>query len=132
VQARLALVRANVILGDRVAGRTRLNEAETLLAQIPDAIRVKEQVAQVRHEWLPDAGSESFGPSSLTTAELRVLNYLPTHLTLGEIADRLYVSRNTVKSQTIAIYRKLGTSSRAGAVHAAGDAGLIDDGDRTV
>ncbi len=120
VQARLALVRANVILGDRVAGRTRLNEAETFLAHIPDAIRVKEQIAQIRRDWLPDSGSESFGPSSLTTAELRVLNYLPTHLTLGEIADRLYVSRNTVKSQTIAIYRKLGTSSRAGAVHAAG------------
>ena len=41
-------------------------------------------------------------------------------------ADRLFVSRNTVKAQSIAIYRKLGTSSRAGAVEIAADAGLID------
>jgi hypothetical protein len=40
--------------------------------------------------------------------------------------DRLYVSRNTVKSQTIAIYRKLGTSSRSGAVEIAVAAGLVE------
>jgi LuxR family maltose regulon positive regulatory protein len=45
---------------------------------------------------------------------------------VAEIADRLYVSRNTVKSQTIAIYRKLGTSSRGGAVEIAVAAGLLD------
>ena len=61
------------------------------------------------------------------TAELRVLQLLPTHLSVGEIADRLYVSRNTVKSQTIAIYRKLGTSSRGGAVEIATAAGLLAD-----
>ena len=70
--------------------------------------------------------SQGFGPSSLTTAELRVLQLLPTHLSIGEIADRLYVSRNTVKSQTIAIYRKLGTSSRSGAVEIAVAAGLVE------
>jgi LuxR family transcriptional regulator, maltose regulon positive regulatory protein len=55
-----------------------------------------------------------------------VLQLLPTHLSFAEIADRLYVSRNTVKSQTIAIYRKLGTSSRGGAVKIAVAAGLLD------
>ena len=68
-----------------------------------------------------------YGPSSLTTAELRVLQLLPTHLSVREIADRLYVSRNTVKSQTIAIYRKLGTSSRRGAIEIAVVAGLLAD-----
>jgi LuxR family maltose regulon positive regulatory protein len=56
-----------------------------------------------------------------------VVAYLPTHLTLAEIADRLYVSRNTVKTQAIAVYRKLGMSSRAGAVAVARDAGVLDD-----
>ncbi len=73
----------------------------------------------------------TFGPRSLTTAELRVLRLLPTHLSIAEIADRLYVSRNTVKSQAIAIYRKLGTSSRSGAVRAASAAGLLDIGVQT-
>jgi ATP/maltotriose-dependent transcriptional regulator MalT len=77
-----------------------------------------------------DVEADPVGPSSFTTAELRVLQYLPTYLTLGEIADRLYVSRNTVKSQTIAIYRKMGTSSRAGAVRVAHANGLIDYADR--
>jgi LuxR family maltose regulon positive regulatory protein len=131
MQSRIALVRAAVIMGDWTAARTRLDEAEAYLIHVPDAVRVKEQIASIRREWAPDVVSETFGPSSLTMAELRVLNYLPTHLTLAEIADRLYVSRNTVKSQTIAIYRKMGTSSRAGAVRAARNGGLIDD-DRAV
>ena len=54
--------------------------------------------------------------SAMTPAELRVLRYLPTHLTFGAIADELFVSRNTVKTQAIAIYRKLGVSSRDAAV----------------
>ena len=37
---------------------------------------------------------------------------LPTHLTLAEMSERLLVSRNTVKTQAISIYRKLGVSSR--------------------
>ena len=68
--------------------------------------------------------AKSFGLASLTTAEQRVLRLLPTHLSMGEIADRLYVSRNTVKSHSIAIYRKLGTSSRSGAVAIAVAAGI--------
>ena len=66
------------------------------------------------------------GPSSLTTAELRVLEYLPTHLSLKEIGEKLFVSRNTVKSQAIATYRKLGVSSRGEAVAPARRLGLIE------
>ena len=55
-----------------------------------------------------------------------MLRFLPTHLSIAEIADRLHVSRNTVKSQTVAIYRKLGTSSRSGAIEIAVAAGLIE------
>ena len=56
----------------------------------------------------------------LTAAEMRVLRYLPTHLSFEAIADELIVSRNTVKTQAIAAYRKLGVSSRAEAVEQAG------------
>jgi DNA-binding CsgD family transcriptional regulator len=52
----------------------------------------------------------------LTPAEWRVLMLLPTHLTLGEIAESLYVSRNTVKTQAVTVYRKLGVSGRSQAV----------------
>jgi LuxR family transcriptional regulator, maltose regulon positive regulatory protein len=61
----------------------------------------------------------------LSAAERRVLVYLRTHLTLAEIAARLFVSRNTVKSQAISIYRKLGVSSRSDAVRIAVEADLL-------
>jgi LuxR family maltose regulon positive regulatory protein len=65
------------------------------------------------------------GPSSLTTAELGVLHFLPTNLSLADIAKRLYVTRNTAKSHAAAIYRKLGVSSRGDAVTVAREAGLL-------
>ena len=69
---------------------------------------------------------------SLSGAERRVLQYLRTHLTLAEIAARLYVSRNTVKSQAISIYRKLGVSSRSAAVQIAIEADLAGARVRTL
>ncbi len=62
----------------------------------------------------------------LTPAELRVMPYLSTHLSLGDIADRLYVSRNTVKTHASAIYRKLGARSRREAVEVARTVGLLE------
>ena len=62
----------------------------------------------------------------LTTAELRVLAYLPTHLSFQAMAEDLFVSRNTVKTQAISIYRKLGVSSRGDAVMRARELGLVD------
>ena len=52
----------------------------------------------------------------LTTAELRLIHFLPTHLSLQEIADHLYLSRPTVKTHIASIYRKLGVDGRSQAV----------------
>lgn len=62
----------------------------------------------------------------LTNAELRVIEQLPTHRSLEEIGEHLYVSRNTVKTHTLSIYRKLGVSSRGEAVARARELDLID------
>ncbi len=56
---------------------------------------------------------------------MEVLALLPTDLTLRELAGMHYVSLNTVKSQTQAIYRKLGVSSRGEAVLRARERGLV-------
>ena len=61
----------------------------------------------------------------LTAAELRLLPYLSTHLSIQQISDRLFVSRNTVKSQTVSVYRKLGVSTRSDAVTRAQEIGLL-------
>ena len=64
----------------------------------------------------------------LTAAEIRVLGLLPTHLSLGDIARELFVSRNTVKSQAAAIYHKLGANGRREAVFKADQLGLLRQG----
>ncbi len=63
----------------------------------------------------------------MSTAELRVLRYLPTHLTFPQIAAGLSVSRHTVKTQAVAVYRKLGVNSRTAAVHRACTLGLLPE-----
>jgi LuxR family maltose regulon positive regulatory protein len=88
----------------------------------------------VLNGWIDDAWARAdtfaagavVGPSTLTTAELRVLRFLPSHLSFREIAGRLHVSANTVKTQAHAVYRKLDASSRSEAVGRARDVGLID------
>jgi LuxR family transcriptional regulator, maltose regulon positive regulatory protein len=61
----------------------------------------------------------------LTDRELHVLRYLPSLLSASEIAGELYVSLNTVKTHLRSIYRKLGVSSRRGAVDRANELGIL-------
>lgn len=61
----------------------------------------------------------------LSEAELRVLRLFTGDLTSREIADHLYVSVNTVRTHAQRIRRKLGVSTRAGAVVRARELGLI-------
>jgi LuxR family transcriptional regulator, maltose regulon positive regulatory protein len=49
---------------------------------------------------------------ALTERERDVLRFLPSRLTLREIAQELYISPNTLKFHLKVIYRKLGVSSR--------------------
>jgi Bacterial regulatory proteins, luxR family len=50
---------------------------------------------------------------------------LATHLSFREMAQRLYVSQHTVKTQAVSIYRKLGVASRNQAVQRVQDIGLL-------
>jgi LuxR family transcriptional regulator, maltose regulon positive regulatory protein len=68
---------------------------------------------------------DSFLIDPLTDRELHVLRYLPSLLSASEIAAELYVSLNTVKTHLRNIYRKLGVSSRRGAVERANELGLL-------
>jgi DNA-binding CsgD family transcriptional regulator len=59
-----------------------------------------------------------------------VLANLTDGLTLDEVAIRLFVTRNTVKSQVRSLYRKLGVSNRADAVAWARQAGITTTSSR--
>jgi LuxR family transcriptional regulator, maltose regulon positive regulatory protein len=61
----------------------------------------------------------------LSEAEIRVLRYLPTNLTQGQIAHELFVSVNTVRTHILHLYSKLNAHSRREAVEAARGYGLL-------
>ena len=116
------------VLGNAVDAGALLCEAERTQVLEPDALMLNQRIDALRALLQTGRGTVgAAGAASLTAAELRVLERLPTHLSLKEIADELYVSRNTVKSQAIATYRKLGVSSRGDAVVRARALGLIPD-----
>ena len=60
-------------------------------------------------------------------AELAVLRLLTSELSARDIGGRLFLSANTVRTHTRAIYRKIGVNSRAEAVARATALGLLDD-----
>jgi DNA-binding CsgD family transcriptional regulator len=66
---------------------------------------------------------------SLTPRELDVLRLAARGSSTDEIADRLYVSRNTVKSHLAHAYGKLGAHNRAQAVAIGISEGLLDPED---
>jgi two-component system response regulator DesR len=65
------------------------------------------------------------GQSSLSARQQEVLQLIADGSTNSEIAVRLYLSRDTVKQHTVALYRKLGARNRTHAVQTARRRGLI-------
>jgi LuxR family maltose regulon positive regulatory protein len=118
---------ACVILGEICLGRGDLAAAghwcavaQGGLRRYPDAGILQERTQRLRFaldnmEWT----------EPLTPAERRVLELLPTMLALDEIAARLYVSKNTLKTHLRDLYRKLETNSRAETVNRARELGLL-------
>lgn len=58
-------------------------------------------------------GRPSFGWDALTPAEQRVVSLVREGLNNVQIAERLFVTRDTVKGHVSAAFRKLGVSNRA-------------------
>jgi LuxR family maltose regulon positive regulatory protein len=125
VRVRLHLAKAYWSMGDQPAARHLLREIDEVLRVRPDLGVLVGEVTEFRDAMATASPSGAAGPPPLSPAELRLLPYMQTHLTFNEIAARLFVSRNTVSSQASSIYRKLGVSSRNGAVSQATAIGLI-------
>jgi LuxR family transcriptional regulator, maltose regulon positive regulatory protein len=120
IQARVA-----ILLGDPALSRALCSEArrhltrdlaETLLDDVVADAEVRLRVLQ---------GDQMFA-QTLTTAQLRVLQFLPSRLTFDQIGEHLFLSRATIKSHAAAVYRKLGVSTRDEAVERAQALGLVE------
>ncbi len=125
VNAQLELARAYLAISDPAGAQSVLREAEQVVRRRPTLGVLTAELLELRRR-LTDAASTLAGSSTLTAAELRVLSLLPTYLTFQEIADRLIVSRNTVKTHAMSIYGKLQASSRGEAVERAVELGLLE------
>jgi LuxR family maltose regulon positive regulatory protein len=126
VQVRLELGHAHVTLRDRSGARVLLDEAKEILALRPALGVLADQLVELEREIDAMPEATDGGSSGLTPAELRLLPLLSTHLSFREIGERLFVSRNTIKTQAISVYRKLGVSSRSDAIARAAELGLVE------
>jgi LuxR family transcriptional regulator, maltose regulon positive regulatory protein len=123
VQTLLELARAHVALTDVAGARSLLRETRYILHQRPSLGTLPAQAARLQSK-LDTLRETTNGAATLTTAELRLLPLLSTHLTFREMGDRLFISQHTVKSQALSVYRKLGVSSRSQAIQCVQQTGL--------
>jgi LuxR family maltose regulon positive regulatory protein len=107
-----------------------LVEAREILAVKPKLGVVAADVDRLADEIATMPAPVNGRSSGLTSAELRLLPLLATHLSFREIGERLFVSRNTIKTQAISVYRKLGVSSRSEAIERAVELGLVEAEDQ--
>jgi LuxR family maltose regulon positive regulatory protein len=125
-QSAIVLGRILLDLGDIDAARVKATDARRHLTGM-----LNHGILGDQHQHLVDALDRHLGQPrpiggmTITPAEQRVLQLLPTHLTLGEIGEQLHISRNTAKAHTVSVYRKLSASTRAEAVRQARSLGLL-------
>jgi LuxR family transcriptional regulator, maltose regulon positive regulatory protein len=125
VRLRLQLAKVHLAIADLGTVHQLLREIDDVLAHRPALGTLVEEVKDFRSVLASSAVSKPAGTLPLTPAELRLLPYLQTHLTADRIAERLFLSSHTVKTEIKAIYRKLGVSSRDDAVQRATAIGLL-------
>jgi LuxR family maltose regulon positive regulatory protein len=105
-----------------------LRAARDALAEIPDGGRVPALADEVERE-LARARTRATNGEILdrpSEAELAVLRLLATDLSTSQIGGKLFLSPNTVRSHTRALYRKLAVNSRLEAVARADALGLLE------
>jgi LuxR family maltose regulon positive regulatory protein len=120
----LALAPIRFMRGDTPGAEELLDEARALLAELEDAGDLPRRLEETDRLLRRSGRVSGFG-ETLTDREIAVLRLMPSNLSLREIGEQLYLSLNTVKTHSRAIYRKLGVTSRSGAVERARDLQLL-------
>jgi LuxR family maltose regulon positive regulatory protein len=126
VQARIELIRVHLALADLAGARTLMREVNELLRRRPGLGSLAGEAQALLARLSEERGPSAPAASAMTAAELRLLPLLSTHLSFPQIAGELFLSRNTIKSQAVSIYRKLGAFSRSQAVARSRELGLLE------
>jgi LuxR family maltose regulon positive regulatory protein len=123
--SRLELAHVHLALEMPARAHTLLHEIDEILSIRPNLGIVGGRADDLRRSLDAGRSPDDGWASTLTPAEARLLPLLASYLSFREIAERLEISRNTVKTQAIAVYRKLDVSSRSEAVQRARELGLV-------
>ena len=125
VSGRLSQARAAALLGDGATARLLICEARENMTPDLQASTLGDSLTEA-DSVLAHMSDHGGAAGVLTTTELRVLQFLPSYLTLQQIGEHLFVSQSTVKTHVLSIYRKFGVSSRGDAVEHARSLGLVE------
>jgi LuxR family transcriptional regulator, maltose regulon positive regulatory protein len=109
--------------GERPRARTRAAAARAIAGGYPDTGVLATRLTEI--ETALQRGAGATRGSAPTPGELRVLTLLASGMTREEIAGRLFVSKETVRSHVRRLYQRLGVHSREDAVTVARARGLI-------
>jgi LuxR family maltose regulon positive regulatory protein len=112
----LLLARIRLEAGDQAGAAELAEEAREVLAILPDGTEALQARLAELDRRIGGGNHDARTAEPLTEREAAVLRLLGGTLSLREIGNELYVSANTVKTHTQAIYRKLGVSTRHEAV----------------
>ena len=114
--------------GDSTRPRRRPGRRARRWASFPSAARFRRSLRRSKEELAEETIRAESGKllTPPSEAELVVLRLLDSDLSVTTIAKNLYLSPNTVRSHTRALYRKLGVNTRAGAVARAEALGLLE------
>jgi LuxR family maltose regulon positive regulatory protein len=112
----LLLARIRLEAGDQAGAAELAEEAREVLTALPDGTEALQARLAELDRRIGGVNHEARTAEPLTEREVTVLRLLGGTLSLREIGNELYVSANTVKTHTQAIYRKLGVSTRYDAV----------------
>lgn len=124
MRTRLVLADVATQLGRLTEARGHLDAASYIDSRYEDTGVLTTQIEIIRKR-LTEAAEAA--PVHLSDREQAVLELMTTELSVREIAEALYVSKETVKTHRRHIYQKLNATSRADAVIAARRAGLFPD-----
>jgi LuxR family maltose regulon positive regulatory protein len=121
------MARAQLLVGDAEGALVSLVRARDTIQARPALGNLTATAEEVTRIALAASTERLPGGSTLTPAELRLLPLLQTYLNFREIGEHLGVSGNTVKTEAMSIYAKLGAASRSEAVTSAVTYGLLED-----
>jgi LuxR family maltose regulon positive regulatory protein len=112
----LVTARVAIMAGDLPLAQQLLDEASPVIRHYQQGTAAMIGRLEAAQRSLREGQSPGVNGEHVTARELDILRRLTGSQSLSQIASELYLSLNTVKTHTTALYRKLGARSRSEAV----------------